>query len=230
MGATAISNAVAKNRYEQREEAYLHCIRKYNKEEQQLFPRLLAVIVEALNQNPNQDFLGDLYMNLNLSSSHKGQFFTPYSLCQCMAQMNVAEVIQTIEKKGWANVLDPCCGAGALFIAFANECKLKGVNYQTDLFFVAQDIDPVVADMCYIQMSLLGMAGYVVVGDSLSDPAVALDKYGLIPNPDQNVWYTPMYFREEWKNRVMVASLDVMLRQGVTNDGKEDQEVLEGIA
>lgn len=222
MGAVSISNAVAKYRWQQREESYLQCMRKYNREEQLLFPQLFAVIVEALEQNPDQDFLGDLYMNLNLSSSHKGQFFTPYNLCRCMAQMNMDGLAQTIAEKGWANVLDPCCGAGALFIAFANEAKRVNINYQTDIFFVAQDIDPVVAHMCYIQMSLLGMAGYVVIGDSLSAPAVSLDKYGLIPNPDQNIWYTPMYFRDVWQGRVLVSTMDLMLREGERNGEKEE--------
>lgn len=36
---------------------------------------------------------------------------------------------------------DPACGAGALLLAFANECKRNHINYQTSVFFVAQDID-----------------------------------------------------------------------------------------
>ena len=46
-----------------------------------------------------------------------------------------------IEKQGWISVSDPACGAGALLIAFANECRRQHINYQTSVLFVAQDID-----------------------------------------------------------------------------------------
>jgi hypothetical protein len=36
--------------------------------------------------------------------------------------------------------------------------------------------------MAYVQMSLLGMAGYVIIGNSL------------IPSENYDVWFTPMYF------------------------------------
>lgn len=44
-----------------------------------------------------------------------------------------------------------------------------GVNYQKDVLFVGQDIDKVVAMMAYIQFSLLGCPGYIIVGNSLTD-------------------------------------------------------------
>ena len=105
---------------------------------------------------------------------------------------------EQIQQKGWISVNDCACGAGALLIAFANECRKNGINYQTSVLFVAQDIDYITACMCYIQLSLLGCAGYVVVGDTLSHPATSVDHHGLIPTPGQNVWYTPMYFRDVW--------------------------------
>lgn len=39
-----------------------------------------------------------------------------------------------------------------MLIAFANICKDDlNINYQKDILFVGQDVDPVVAKMCYIQ-------------------------------------------------------------------------------
>ncbi len=70
-----------------------------------------------------------------------------------------------------------------MLIACAGECASQGVNYQRDVLFVAQDIDPVVARMCFISMSLLGMAGYVVIGDSIRMDTQNWDYY-----------FTPMYF------------------------------------
>jgi len=102
------------------------------------------------------------------------------------------EFQQKIGDRGWVAVCDPTCGAGALLVAFANECRKKEINYQTDVLFVAQDIDYIVGMMCYLQMSLLGMPGYVVIGDTLASPSTSYDKRGLIPVDKGNVWYTPL--------------------------------------
>lgn len=114
----------------------------------------------ALEDNSEQDFLGELYMCLGLGSDHAGQFFTPYHLCEFMSAVTTPaeEFQQKIGDRGWVAVCDPTCGAGALLVAFANECRKKEINYQTDVLFVAQDIDYIVGMMCYLQMSLLGIA------------------------------------------------------------------------
>ena len=101
--------------------------------------------------------LGELFMAMGLVKEWNGQFFTPYEICRAMAAMNLGEDLKSqIEEKGWVSVSDPACGAGALQLAFANECKRNHINYQTSVFFVAQDIDFLAGCMCYIQMSLLG--------------------------------------------------------------------------
>ena len=43
---------------------------------------ILNIIVMALENEPEQDFLGKMYMNLNLGNHWKGQFFTPYNICK----------------------------------------------------------------------------------------------------------------------------------------------------
>lgn len=69
-----------------------------------------------------------------------------------------------------------------MLIAFVNVARAQGVDYQRDIIFVAQDIDFKVAMMCYVQLSLLGCAGYVIVGNSL------------LPDPPtrENIWNMPM--------------------------------------
>ena len=108
---------------------------------------------------------------------------------------------------------DPACGAGALLIAFANECRRKSINYQTSVLFVAQDIDFLAGCMCYIQLSLMGCAGYVVIDDSIKNPALCYDKNGLIPKDESNVWYTPMYFRDIWELRGLFAQQNLMTKE-----------------
>lgn len=63
------------------------------------------------------------------------------------------------------------------------------------------------ACMCYIQLSLLGCPGYVVVGDTLVHPSVSLDKKGLLPKHTENIWLTPMFFTDLWNLRKLRARM-----------------------
>lgn len=170
ISAIAVSNATDKSHFDEREQQYMTIVKKYTKQEVDAFADMFSILVMALEDNSEQDFLGELYMCLGLGSDHAGQFFTPYHLCEFMSAVTTPaeEFQQKIGDRGWVAVCDPTCGAGALLVAFANECRKKGINYQTDVLFVAQDIDYIVGMMCYLQMSLLGMPGYVVIGDTLA--------------------------------------------------------------
>ena len=136
-------------------------------------------------------------------------------VCKCMSKMLYADVKQQIEEKHWISCSDPTCGAGALLVAFANHCRDCGVNYQRSVLFVCQDIDLTVGLMCYIQLSLMGCAGYVVVANSITNPAVGLDDRGLIPieKEGQDIWFTPMYFSDVWHWRRVWALVDLQCRQ-----------------
>ena len=92
-------------------------------------------------------------------------------------------------------MMSPSCGAGATLIAGIHAARKQlektNLNYQNHLLVVAQDIDETVALMCYIQLSLLGVAGYVKVGNSLTEPMTGNDN-------KENYWFTPMYFSNVW--------------------------------
>ena len=212
MSACSISNAVDQAHREAREKIFLNARKKYAEEEMQVMAEMLGMVVAALDENPDQDLLGEIFMTLGLGNEHNGQFFTPYNVCRAMSELTIGDVAAQVEAQGWVSAADPACGAGALLVAFANECRRPGheVNYQTSVLFVAQDIDFVVGMMCYIQLSLLGCAGYVVIGDSLAHPSTAYDQRGLIPRDEGNVWYTPMYFRDVWHWRRLWAQADLM--------------------
>ena len=198
MFACSISNAVDKSdiHWDAREKIYLSIVKKYKKSEMDIFPRLAAYVVEALDKNQEQDFLGELFMNLDLSNEHNGQFFTPYHVCDMMAKITCD--VDSMSKTGPITINDPACGAGATLIAAANELRKiyekRGLNFQNYVLAAAQDIDQNVGLMCYIQLSLLGVAGFVKIGDSLSDPVRSGDDLS-------NYWFTPMYFSEIWQYR-----------------------------
>ena len=226
MYAIAISNMVDKSHAEKREKDYMDRARKYSKQELQVFADLCADMVDALEINPNQDFLGEMYMAVGMGCDSAGQFFTPYDICKCMAEIttNTDYLRGQIEQRGWVTVNDCACGAGALLVAFANVCMSQEINYQTSVLFVAQDIDFLVGCMCYLQLSLLGCPGYVVIDNTLTNPTTSLDDRGLLPRDNGNVWYTPFYFRQEWDLRRRWAMIAMQMEKlGVTAQDRQLQ-------
>ena len=103
------------------------------------------------------DFLGAIFMELELGDNFRGQYFTPYSVQCLMARMLMPGVRDTIRREGIATVSDPACGAAGMLIAYA-ECLLEAdINPSMHMFGSCIDIDPVAADMAFIQLSLLGV-------------------------------------------------------------------------
>lgn len=211
MTACAISNSVDKLHFDEREKTYLRIINKYNKQEQEAFTQLFAYVVAALEANPEQDFLGDIYTELGLNSQEHKQIFTPYNICHFMAEITIGDLAAQVESKGVVEIHDCCCGAGATLIAASNVAKEKlekaGLNYQNHILITGQDIDYLVAMMCYIQLSLLGMAGYFKVANALTDPMT--DNDGL-----DNYWFTPMYFFPVWHYRRIWNSIGKLFESG----------------
>jgi type I restriction-modification system DNA methylase subunit len=182
-----------------REDEYLRRIKAYPKDLQELFPTMLAELVLAFEEEGFVDILGDIYMSQNFGDSRKGQYFTPAPVCDFMAQIHAASAAEGIKEKGFISVNDPAVGSGALLITFAKACFEQGINYQRNVLFVGQDVDSVVARMAFVQLSLFGCAGYIAIGDSLSNPITG---DALFPNKgNHDVWFTLMYFRKEWEWR-----------------------------
>lgn len=212
MSAIAISNAVDRANAPERANTFQTMASKYSDQERNALAELLAELVAGMEANPDRDYLGELYMVLELGNQKAGQFFTPYDVCRAMAALTWGDQEERIRRQGWISVNDCACGAGATLLAFANECKRHRIDYQTSVLFVAQDVDAIVASMCYLQLSLMGCAGYVVVGNTLSNPKQAVDKRGLIPVHGPDVWYTPMYFRQEWHMRRVWAHMEMLFQ------------------
>lgn len=211
--ACSISNALDKENYDQREKRYLKIIRQYSKEEQAIFPELAAYTTMALDQSQEQDFLGKMFMQLDLGNRSAGQFFTPYHVCELMAEVVATNALEKIEQYGYISINDPCCGAGATLIAgvYVIRKQLEHCdpprNYQNHILVVAQDVDEIVGLMCYIQISLLGLAGFIKIGNSITDPMSTDDS-------SENYWYTPMYFSDVWSTRRMLRQINKLFGKG----------------
>ena len=210
--AIEISNATDKQNAPERTKTYQTIISKYSDAEQNKFAELLAEVIMGMEQNPDQDFLGSLYMMCELGNNHSGQFFTPYDVCRCMAELTFdAKLVPDME--GFISVSDPACGAGATLLAFLNICKSRNICYHNKVLVVAQDIDFIVGLMCYIQCSFMGCAGYVVIGNTITDPATAYDDRGLLPaGPQNRIWYMPFFSTDVWYMRRQIAKMNLLMK------------------
>lgn len=149
-----------------REERYLKTIGRYNKTEADVFPRLLGITTKAVDLDG--DFLGEVFMQMELGSSFSGQFFTPFSLSHMIAKMNLDGVESIVERDGFITVCEPSCGAGGMVIACARTLRDMKLNYQQTMHVTAIDVDNTAAYMAFIQLSLLHIPAVVVVGNTLT--------------------------------------------------------------
>lgn len=149
---------------------------------------LFGLMVSALEAKFH-DFLGAIFMELELGSGDMGQYFTPYSVQSLMARMLIPGIKEDIDKEGFVTVSDPACGAAGMIVAYA-ECLLDaGYNPSWHMFASCIDIDPIAADMAFIQLSLLGIAAEVVTGNTLT---LEMGR----------TRYTPVYYFNQWENRL----------------------------
>ncbi len=92
---------------------------------------------------------------------------------------------------------------------------------------MGQDIDPLAAMMSYIQISLLGCPGYIVVGNSLTDSIGGTVLEPLSHKPE-DIWFTPLYFSDIWAIRRFVPVGNFMGNgsQRRSNGPKEEKVIL----
>lgn len=178
--------------FEKNENRYKDITKNYSESEIETIVKIFAEITNALEANPFQDFLGDLYMQLDMGSSALGQFFTPYTVSYAMAESSFDEKNAKAElsKKGYISVLEPAVGGGANVIAFCEVLKNHDINYQTQCVIVCQELSKLTALMCYTALSLIGCAAVVKIGNSLSDPYT---NYFAECSKGAEIWTTPMF-------------------------------------
>ncbi|WP_265495156.1 N-6 DNA methylase [Providencia heimbachae] len=165
VAAISLENSVKK--CEELEQTYFKVIARYEKADLNSFAKLLAFCVNALDHQMT-DFLGEVFMALELGEGAWGQFFSPFHVSQLMANLIIGDCSTIIEQNGYISVCEPTCGAGGMVIACANSVLQQGFNPQTQMIAVCTDIDEVAARMCYVQLALLGLPAIVNIGNSLT--------------------------------------------------------------
>lgn len=184
MSAAAISNTVDLRHREEREADYLRIVGKYERRYLDNFPRMLAELTAAMEEEPG-DILGRIYGDLGLANKWTGQFFTPDDLCRMMAEMQIGDMKEKIAEKGFITVSDPAIGGGALIINLALALRTAGVNYQHSICVTGVDIDIKAIHMSYLQLSLLHVPAVLIHGNSLT-------------LQEHSHWYTPAYILGGW--------------------------------
>ena len=132
------------------------------------------------------DFLGALYMEHELGADEMGQYFSQSSISRLLAGLLMPNAQETIKREGWITIDEPACGSAGMIVALAYWMAEAGLNPSEQLYATCTDIDPMVADMAFIQLSLLGIPAKVVTGNTLTLKA-------------NRVRYTPVYYFNDWQ-------------------------------
>lgn len=175
-----ISNTVDLPNWQRREERYMEIIKQYDRDEADTFAKLIAMLTIAM-QYKIDDYLGRVFMELELYDSFKGQFFTPISVASLMAKLTAVDAAELIAEKGFIRVNEPAAGGGVTLLAFINELQTMGCNPQQTVQVFAQDLDKKAVHMTYIQLSLLGINLTITHGDTLTQEV-------------WDTWRSPGYF------------------------------------
>lgn len=186
LASTSIHNSICFD--ETLEEEYMEIVRQYEAKDAERMAMLLAQVVLGLEAEAG-DFLGVLYMQLELGESARGQFFTPFCVSRMMAEIQVGDIGNILAGKPFVTVSEPACGSAGMLLAIAEVIKEKGFNPLRHLWVSGTDIDPVASGMAYIQLSLMGVAGEVVTGNVLSGER-------------RRVMYTPAHWLGNWPYRL----------------------------
>jgi hypothetical protein len=190
MSAISISNVLDFTHRKEREERYLSIINSYDKEYRQLFPRMLAHLIQALEEKARtvgpEDVLGSIFHTLELHTKCKGQFFTPQHVSDLMAHVACGDEMKSKTKeKGFVSLSEPAVGSGVMVTSYCKAMLKKGLNYCDQLVVSAVDIDLKCVYMTYLQLSLYGIPAVVIHGNSITCE-------------EWSRWYTPIYLKNNW--------------------------------
>jgi hypothetical protein len=172
-------NPVNKQSYD--EPLYMETIGRYKeKYYTDYFPQMLACLTsemeDRLSDSQGNDVLGEFFEQ-ELSHGRNGQFFTPWNVCQFMA--NISHIDFTEDETEVTsirlNILDPACGSGRMLLASAK--NFHGHN------FYGIDVDHTCVKMTAINLFLNGVFhGEVMCANALHpDDFTCSYKFSFLP-------------------------------------------------
>ena len=163
--AAALSLAQVGDFDADREASYMTIVSRYEPDEVKLLPKLLNMVTEAF-EIQYCDFLGEIFMELELGNKWKGQVFTPTAICDLIVRMTLNKDMFKDGKV--VSINEPAVGGGAMIIATCDYLAKENINFQRQLKVTCQDVDYIAFCMCYIQLSLMGCNATVLHANTLS--------------------------------------------------------------
>ena len=188
MLALSIANGCDKTQFEAREARYLAIAKDYSREELGQIAHILGHLTTAMEAG-FEDYLGQIFMQLDLGSDSGGQFFTPYDVCQLMAHMTIDEqvTLDALDARGYVSVHEPAVGAGGMVLAM--EEVMRERDHPGVMHVTCVDIDIKAVHMAYLQLSLAGIPAIVIHGNTLS-------------REQWSTWYTPVHIWQGWARKL----------------------------
>jgi type I restriction-modification system DNA methylase subunit len=141
------------------DENYLKIVNKYNNDREEgkrpidYFKNAFILLMSTMKET-NDEVLGEIYMNWNISNKYSGQFFTPKHIAKFMAQLT--------KPSGLIN--DPTCGSGIMLV---ESCKVMTFEEIDEALFVGQDIDNTCFKMTALNMLFFNLNALIIWGDTL---------------------------------------------------------------
>lgn len=163
------------------EDEYLHAIKRFKNPA--CFSEAFGMLTCAM-EDRRTDWLGQIFGAAELASKWHGQFFTPMEISEMIARMTISE-----RRPGETRmtISEPACGSGGMVIAIQKVLHENGF-FPWHYWVEAQDVSPLCARMAYIQLTLCGVPGRVIVGNSLTTEI-------------QDVWPTIVGFMHPYRVR-----------------------------
>lgn len=150
------------------ESVYAETIKRYRPEDQAMFGRMFAELFLAYEERSSPDgawcdILGHFFEEHNgkFGRDARGQFFTPETVCNFMAQITAADM--DTKQQDTITVNDCAVGSGRNLIAHS---RLHPSN-RTKCFYVGQDIDHRCVKMTALNMAMYGLRGVSIHMDTL---------------------------------------------------------------
>ncbi len=157
---------------------------------------LMGRLVEAVSEYSG-DYLGVTFMREDVCfrNRQKGQFFTPFAVSKCIAQMQLdrALIERVVAEQRPVTICDPACGAGGMIIAAAEALCELGFQPENVMLATLTDIDPLCMKMAFLQMWIKNSPAICIHGDTLR-----LEEF------ERAV--TPAALRQRWPEREASAS------------------------
>lgn len=183
------------------EKRYLDIVKTYKPEHIDLFSKMLAITINALEYKPC-DFLGKAFQSLELQGKVMQQYFTPYPISEMIVRANLdkSKIERCIKEKGYLTINDPACGSGGMMIAAMQYFKFLGFNPHTQLLIIVNDISHIAVCMCYVQLTLLGAAAEISRRDTITQ---------------ENFYthHTLIFFKENWPRRLRISKMMDFIRE-----------------